>query len=343
MGVTPLVRRLALSTGVVDRPSHRKLHQAVVPLLGGLAIYGASVLALLIFGDRFYVAQSVSILIGASLVSFLGVWDDHSGLRPILKLAGQVLAASIPVVAGVRVEVAQSGWFVSLLSPSVAAVIAPWINSGITVFWFVAITNALNLLDNMDGLSSGVAGVAAAFFVLLAIFNGQFLVATLATALLGACLGFLYYNFNPARIFMGDSGSLFLGYSLAALGIKLRFLENTDLVTWMVPVLVLGLAIFDTTLVVVSRLRRGKNPFTTPGRDHLSHRLLVLGWTQREAVLLLYLVCGMLGMVAMFITKASVLEAYLVLAVILIIAGASLIFLERVPLPARRANPPDIN
>lgn len=344
IGGTPLARRVALSTGVVDRPNARKVHQAVVPLLGGVAIYSASILALAIFGDRFYVAQSVSILIGASLVSFLGVWDDRSGLGPLFKLGGQIVAALILVFTGVRVEVVRletllGPWLSSILGPGQSFEVAqramtlaePWLNGLVTVVWVVTITNALNLLDNMDGLSSGVAAIAAAFFFLLAVWNGQFLVATLAAAMLGACLGFLYYNFNPARIFMGDSGSLFLGFALAALGIKLRF-ENVDIVTWMIPVLVLGLAVFDTTLVVVSRLRRGLNPFTTPGRDHVSHRLVALGWTHREAVMLLYLVCVMLGMLSLFLMKATIVEGYTIGAIVLIAAVLALVRLEKVPL-----------
>ncbi len=343
MGGTPVARRVALSTGIVDKPSARKVHRAVVPLLGGVAIYGASVLALLAFGDRFYVAQSISILVGASLVSFMGVWDDRSGLRPLVKLGGQVVAALILVVTGVRVEFVRLD---SLIGPWLRAGISlddaarlsqslsiadAWMNAVVTIVWVVGITNSLNLLDNMDGLSSGIAAVAAAFFFLLAVWNGQFLVATLAAALLGACLGFLYYNFNPAQIFMGDSGSLFLGFALAALGIKLRF-ENTDVVTWMIPVIVLGVAVFDTTLVVISRLRRGLNPLTTPGKDHVSHRLVAMGWTNREAVMILYLVCGMLGMVALFLTKASVVEAYGIGAGAVIVAGVFLWRLEKVPL-----------
>ncbi len=334
MGGTPLARRLALSTGTVDRPSARKLHRAVVPLLGGVAIYGASVLALLVFGDRFYVAQSVSILIGASLVSFLGVWDDRSGLRPLFKLGGQVGASLVLVLSGVRVEVVRlDAWLGPLLGsggPPFLAAVDPWANGLVTVLWVVAITNAMNLLDNMDGLSSGIAAVASAFFLLLAVFNGQFLVATLAAAMLGACLGFLYYNFNPARIFMGDSGSLFLGFALAALGVKLRF-ENTDIVTWMIPVLVLGIALFDTALVVVSRLRRRLNPFTTPGRDHASHRLVAMGFTQREAVMLLYLASGMLGMLSLFLMKASIGEGYMIGAGVLMVAFLALVKLEKHP------------
>ncbi len=159
----------------------------------------------------------------------------------------------------------------------------------LTLLWVVGLTNALNLLDNMDGLSGGVGAVAAAFFLLLAALSGQYLVGAMAAAILGACLGFLLYNFNPASIFMGDTGSLFLGFVLAALGIKMRFPTREPWVTWMIPLLVLAVPLLDTTLVFVSRLRRGQNPLTTPGKDHLSHRLVNAGWSRREAVLLLYL------------------------------------------------------
>jgi UDP-GlcNAc:undecaprenyl-phosphate GlcNAc-1-phosphate transferase len=186
----------------------------------------------------------------------------------------------------------------------------------------VGITNAFNLLDNMDGLSGGVGAVAAAFFTLLAAMSRppQVLVGGLSAALFGVCLGFLVYNFNPATIFMGDAGAMFIGYMLAAVGIKLRFPGNVTFVTWMIPVLVLGVPIFDTTLVFISRLRRRLNPLTTPGTDHTSHRLVRLGFTQREAVLMLYLAgCG-LGVLAMFITQADVIQSY-VLGVGVLIAG----------------------
>ena len=141
----------------------------------------------------------------------------------------------------------------------------------------IGITNAVNFLDNMDGLSGGVTAIAAAWFLLLSITNGQILVAPFAAALMGASLGFLVYNFNPARIFMGDAGSLFLGFMLAAVGLKLRFPGQPDAMTWMIPVLVLGIPVLDMTLVTISRLRRGVNPWTTAGKDHLSHRLVQLG------------------------------------------------------------------
>ena len=298
---TPVARRLALAAGVVDLPNHRKVHHQPTPLLGGAAIYGGFVVALLIFGGRAEIRQMVGIVLGATAVSIMGVIDDARGLRPSVKLLGQLLAAMIVVVSGLRVQ----------LFPSEV------LNIAITLLWIAGISNALNLLDNMDGLSGGLAAIAAAHFLLLAALNGQFLVGALSAALLGACIGFLRYNFNPASIFMGDTGSLFIGFVLAAVAIKLRF-QNTYVVTWMVPPVVLLIPIFDTSLVVVSRLRRGKNPFTTPGKDHLSHRLVGLGWSRREAVLICWLAGSTAGMVAVFLTQAPLAGAYFVAALLLL-------------------------
>jgi len=317
IGIMPLVKRAAVRWDFIDQPSARKVHTRPTPRLGGVAIYLACIAALLVFSGRFYVSQLVSILVGASLMSFLGVWDDRHGLRPLLKLVGQTLAAGILILSGIQVG------FLPI----------PALNLLATLLWVVGITNALNLLDNMDGLSGGVATIACVFFLLLAAMSGQYLVGILAAALLGACLGFLYYNLNPANIFMGDSGSLFIGFVLAALGIKLRFPDNVAFVTWMVPVVVLGLPMFDTALVVISRLRRRIHPFTA-GKDHVSHRLVRLGATQREAVLMLYLVCCALGVVAMFLTQASVMEGYFVGALLALVALYALWRLEQVNLEA---------
>jgi UDP-GlcNAc:undecaprenyl-phosphate GlcNAc-1-phosphate transferase len=321
VGGTPVVRRVALRLGVIDRPSARKIHVNPVPLLGGMAIYGAFIAALLLFGNRFRLQELLSILIGASLMSFLGLWDDRRSLNPVLKLIGQVLAASLLVLTGVHI-----GTF-------------PWeaVNVVVTVGWVLVITNAMNLLDNMDGLSGGVGAVAAIFFLLLAAMNDQYLVGALSAALVGACLGFLVYNFNPASIFMGDAGSLFLGFVLAAVGIKLRFPAGVEIVTWMVPVLILGLPLFDTTLVVVSRLRRGFNPLTTPGKDHVSHRLVAMGYTRREAVLICYLICTGLGVLALFITQANIIEGYVVGGVVALAALWALWRLEQVDFPDQQA------
>lgn len=315
IGATPGARWLALKFGMIDQPAERKVHTAPIPRFGGIAMYGAVVIALLVFRERFRFDQLVSILLGATWVSFLGVWDDRWGLRPILKLAGQVAAAFILIVTDVQVQFLPSE-------------VLNWV---VTAIWVVGLTNAINFLDNMDGLSGGIVAIASAFFLLLAIQNGQYLVGGLSAALLGASTGFLVYNFNPASIFMGDTGSLFLGFMLAALGIKLRFPGNTDTVTWMVPVIVLGVPIFDTTLVVFSRIRRGLHP-VTPGKDHASHRLVRIGFTQREAVMALYLVGGMLGMVAVFVTQADLVEAYLFGGAVFLAAVYGIWRLEKIPL-----------
>jgi len=322
---TPLVRHVAIRLGVLDMPGDRKIHASPIPLLGGVAVYVAFVAAVSLFGGEHpagYLRQLAAILAGGTMVAAVGFWDDSRGKRlgPAVKLVGELLGAIVLIWAGIQVEFLRH----------------PVLNVLITIVWVVGITNAINFLDNMDGLSTGVAAVGAAFFFLLAITNGQYLVASLSAAMLGAALGFLRYNFiltgtaGRATIFMGDTGALFLGFVLAALGIKLRF-ENTDLVTWMIPVLVLGLPIFDTTLVVFSRLRRGVPPYRG-GKDHFSHRLVTLGLTRREAVLVLYLIAVAFGMCAMFLLRASVEEAYFTAAVVLAVCLGVLVRLEQVPL-----------
>lgn len=313
---TPIAKRAAFRFGFIDQPGERRIHKSPLPLLGGVAIYIGCIFALFL-SDRFFLSQLVSIMVGATLVSFLGIWDDYKTLKPLIKLVGQCVAGAILVFSGIKIT------FLPF----------EWLNITATLLWIVTITNALNLLDNMDGLSGGVATIACAFFFLIAVMTGQFLVASLAAALLGACLGFLFYNFNPASIFMGDSGSLFIGFLLATIGIKLRFPTNVAFVTWMVPVVVLGLPLFDTALVIVSRLRKGLNPLTTPGKDHVSHRLVHMGATHREAVLILYLASCCCGLIALFLMHASLFEGYLVGGLLFTAALCAIWRLEKVRIP----------
>jgi UDP-GlcNAc:undecaprenyl-phosphate/decaprenyl-phosphate GlcNAc-1-phosphate transferase len=315
VGVTPLVRRAAHRLGVIDAPSARKIHANPVPLLGGVAIYLGVFVSLLLLGQFTYVQEVAVILAGATLMSMLGVWDDKWGMRPLIKLLGQVASASLLFFGGVRVEFLQNSY----------------LNFLATVLWVVTITNALNLMDNMDGLAGGIAAVTSIFFFLIATLTNQYLVAPLAAVLVGACAGFLYYNFKPGSIFMGDAGALFLGFMLAAVGIKLRFPDNYDIVTWMVPVLVLGVPLFDTTLVTLSRIRRGI-PISRGGKDHFSHRLVALGMTRREAVLVLFLIQGGLGVAALVVMQAEVYEGYVVGAAVLIAALYAVFRLEQLDL-----------
>ncbi len=294
---TPLARKLGLRLNTVDQPDPtRKVHSIPTPRLGGVAIFLSTLIVTLLLGEQYNVSQMAGILIGAALMSFMGLWDDRFSLPASIKLIGQVIALSLLIITGVSINILPH-LLLNLLA---------------TALWVVGITNAINLLDNMDGLSGGIAAIAAAHFALMCAFTGQYLVGALSVAVMAACIGFLIYNWTPATIFMGDSGALFLGFVLAAIGIKVDFPLNLPIVTWMVPLLVLAVPIFDTTLVTISRLKRGLNPLTTPGLDHTSHRLTYAGLTRREAVLVLYCVAFGVGLVAIFITRATVWEGYLV-------------------------------
>lgn len=298
---TPLIRRTAMAIGFVDMPAGRKMHREPMPLMGGVAIFGGAIIAfvLIFIIFRLYTLtdEVIGILLAISVMAGVGLLDDRTGgLSASVKLGGQVVAVAILAFFGVRVE---------LTLPLV-------LNIFLTVVWILTISNAVNFLDNMDGACAGISSVAAAFILLIAAVNGQELVAALAAGILGATLGFLRYNFNPARIFMGDAGSLFLGFLLSVLALELNFPQNSSFVTWMIPALILGVPLSDLALVTIARLRRGVNPFNTPGKDHLSHRLVRLGFTQREAVLLLYLLGGAFGLVAIFITQASIVEGYVI-------------------------------
>lgn len=324
---TPQVRRLALKMGFVDAPEGRKNQDRTIPLLGGLAIIGGMLLALFLAFYFIYgrIPRPVAgTLFAGGIVSAVGLIDDRLQLPAWQKLGGQICGALFLIFFGIHVQLP----------------LPDFINYGITIFWLVGISNAINFLDNMDGLSVGISAVAAAFILLLATFEGQFLVAALAAALLGACIGFLRYNFYPAEIYMGDAGSLFLGFMLAVLAMQLRFPQNSNIVTWMVPVFILGVPIFDMVLVVISRLRRGVSP-NTPGHDHVSHRLVIRGYSRRESVLILYLYAGISGMVAAFITQATIAEGYFIGLVAGFLAVAAIWRLERGynPQSIREGNP----
>lgn len=312
LGSLPWVRRAALALGFVDAPAGRKQHRTPMPLLGGAAILLGAIIAVLLLYRGDPEPTVIGVLLATTVVALTGLLDDYRPLPAWAKLAGQFAGFLILIAFGIHVRLP----------------LPTWINYAITLVWLLGITNAINFLDNMDGLTAGIAAVTSSFILLFALINNQYLVSALSAALLGACLGFLRYNFPPARIFMGDVGSHFLGFLLAVMGIQLRFPQNSNFVTWMVPVFLFGLPIFDMTLVVVSRLRRGLSP-NTAGRDHTSHRLVLMGFSPREAVLILYLVSGILGMMALYITQATVIEGYLVGGIVAALALAAVVWLER--------------
>jgi len=323
LGLTVPVRQLALRVGMVDHPGPRKVHLTPIPLLGGLAIYCGVVLAILVAIKGEAWGQMVGILAGATLVALVGVLDDRGLLHHQIKLfVGMPGAAIILLASGVRAQV-----FSTILGGQAGRVA----DAALTILWVVGITAAFSIFDHMDGLCAGVAAMAALFFTIFATLSGQVLVSTLAAAVLGAALGFLRWNFNPAKIFMGDGGAMFLGFLMATLALKLRPSEPPQANSWLIPVLILGVPIFDTTLVSISRLRRGLLPFTSPGKDHTAHRLANLGLGQRRAVLALYALGAVFGLVALVVKHLPARQSYALAGVMAAAMLVAVALLESAP------------
>ena len=321
LGLTPLALRLALKREVLDHPGDYKIQESPIPYLGGLAIVVA-------FSGAIFIATVISpppsgpgdlaILLGMAIaLSLIGLGDDLRGFPPLPRFIAEIAAASVMWWSGVEILFFESSFGDALL----------------TILWIVGITNAFNLLDNMDGLSAGIAAIASATFFVLAVTNGQTAVAGLSVALCGCALGFLRSNFHPARIYMGDAGSLFFGFMLAVLGIKLRF-EAPREITFMVPVLVLGVAILDTTLVVVSRLAHRLSPFAG-GRDHISHRLVLIGIPVRIAVALIYAAGIALGWLAIVMSRQDLGTGLILMGFVIAVAAFAGVMLGLVPVYER--------
>ena len=291
LALTPLAAMLAVRLEMLDQPGPRKLHSRPTPVLGGLAIYVAFLLSIGLFLPGAFWREAAAVLAGATLLLLTGILDDLGRLHPQVKLMGIMpLAALILALSGIRI----ASWPFSSYLPESAH--GP-LSLIVTVFWVVGVTAAFSILDHMDGLCAGVAAMASAFFLLFGFLQDDVLVSSLAAAVLGGALGFLKWNFKPARIFMGDGGAMFLGFMLATLGLKTT--SGGQGYNWVVPVFVLGVPIFDTALIIISRLRRGLLPFSSPGKDHTAHRLADLGLGQRKAVLSLYIVGWVFGLIAL--------------------------------------------
>jgi len=329
--LTVPVRELALRVGMVDLPGPRKVHLQPIPLLGGLAMYGGVMLAIIFAFDGAARAQSAGIVTGATLVAAVGFLDDRGWLHHQVKLfVGMPLAACILLFSGIHAQAFE------LFVPGRAGY---FLDAVLTIFWVVAITASFSILDHMDGLCAGVAAMASFFFALLAFLNGQIVVSTLAAAVFGAATGFLRWNFKPAKIFMGDGGAMFLGFLMATLGLKLRLSAGNHASALLAPLLILGVTIFDTTLVTISRSRRGLLPFATPGKDHAAHRLSNLGLGQRGAVLTLYLLGAVGGALAVLVCYVSASAALLVAAFVIGAMLFAITMLEKAPYERQAAKP----
>jgi UDP-GlcNAc:undecaprenyl-phosphate GlcNAc-1-phosphate transferase len=288
VALTPAVGGMARLLGVVDRPGGRRLNRRPVPRLGGLAIFLGLLVPSLAFLDLS--GEMRGILLGAAVACVVGAVDDFRGLSPPVKLAGQVLAASIPTMFGV--------WIDHFTFPFVGVVDLPaWVGVPLTIVWIVAVMNMVNFLDGMDGLASGVCAIAGTTFAVLALSLGKVDAAVLSAVVAGACIGFLRHNFFPARIFMGDSGALVLGFTLASVSIA-GLLKTASTVVLLMPLVVLAVPIIDTSFVVAKRLKY-RRPIYGADRSHLHHRFVSIGFSQRRAALTMWAWTAALGAAAL--------------------------------------------
>ena len=321
---TPVVKNLAIRVKAVDVPKDgRRMHDHPIPRMGGLAIFLGFLLSVLLFLDLN--AQMRGMLLGAVIIVVLGIFDDIYSLRAMFKFVVQIIAALVAVLSGNVIE--------TLSNPNVFSADPYW-NLGIlavpaTVIWIVAITNAVNLIDGLDGLACGVSTISSMTLLVIALVVSEGNVAILMAALAGGCIGFLPYNMNPAKIFMGDTGSTFLGYILAVVSIQGLFKFYT-IISFAVPFLMLGLPIFDTCFAIFRRVSHGQSPMA-PDRGHIHHRLIDMGFSQKQAVAVLYVISAILGLSAVVLTTTSVLKAMMVLLALCVAGGLSAkLYLDRV-------------
>lgn len=312
---TPLVKKLAISVGAIDVPKDdRRMHKKPIPRLGGLAIFIAFVVSVLLFTD--IGREMRGILLGALIIVALGVLDDIHTLRALPKFLVQILAAVVVVLHGCRIE------FISnpvVTSSATYLRLGGVVSVAVTIIWIVAITNAVNFIDGLDGLAVGVSGISAATMLIVAILVAEQNVALIMAALFGACLGFIPYNFNPAKIFMGDTGSTFLGFILATMSIQGLF-KLYAIISFAVPFLILGIPIFDICFAVIRRVAKGQNPMTAD-RGHVHHRLIDMGFDQKQSVMITYMLTAILGLAAVVLTGSGEVKALILLGSVIIVGG----------------------
>lgn len=311
---TPAVIVLADKTGAMDAPDARKVHKGPMPRIGGLAIYCGfmvAILTMLNFGELTdEIANGViGLLLGGTLIVIIGLIDDYRNLPAKVKLLGQIAAACVVVYFDVRIDV--------ITDPFGDYLYLEYLAAPATVFWVVGLTNTVNLIDGLDGLAAGVSTIASITIMLVALQENVMIVALFTAALAGAALGFLRYNFNPAKIFMGDTGSMFLGFILAGISV-IGAVKCTATIALIVPILALGLPIMDTTFAIIRRYRGGV-PIFKPDKGHLHHRLLDLGFSQRQAVLLMYVISALLGLSAVVLNEVSGGMSIVIVACVLLV------------------------
>ena len=287
------IKKLAVKFNFVDFPNQRKIHKVVTPRAGGLAIFFGVVLGLLYLQPSH--PHLMSITLGASTIILVGLLDDRYDIRPIIKLSGQIIAATFLISSGLIIERVTLP-FIGLIDLGPLSVL-------ITILWVVGITNAINLIDGLDGLATGVSTIALTTMLVMAIIDMQVIAAYLAVVIIGANLGFLYHNFYPAKIYMGDTGSNFLGYMIAVISM-LGLFKNVAILGFIIPVIILAVPIFDTLFAIIRRAKTNQG-IMQPDNKHIHDQLIRAGFTHRQSVIIIYLFSIMFGILAIIFARAS--------------------------------------
>lgn len=327
--VTPLIGKLAVKLGITDKPNQRKVHQKNMPLIGGVAIYISFLVGYFILmptPEANDMKEPWGIIIGSLIIVITGILDDKYELSPKLKLLGQLIAAIVVVVWG-GVEIT----FINL--PFGGEIYFGFFSIPLTIFWIVAVTNAINLIDGLDGLAAGVSSIALITISGMAIIMADPFVAILGGILLASTLGFLIYNFHPAKIFMGDTGALFLGYMISVL--SLLGFKNVTFISLIIPVIILGVPLSDTFFAIIRRILN-KQPFSMADKSHLHHCLLRIGFSHRQTVLIIYAMAALFGLAAIIFTMSTMWGSLILVGVLLL---AIELFVEAIDLVGENYKP----
>jgi UDP-GlcNAc:undecaprenyl-phosphate/decaprenyl-phosphate GlcNAc-1-phosphate transferase len=322
--LTPLVKKLAYKIGATDKPNKRKVHQKIMPRLGGLAIFLSFIIGVAIISPES--PYTLGFIAGAFVIIITGVLDDMIELSAKVKMLGQIVAALLVIlVGGAQIE------FIKI--PFGGELEFGFMSIPLTILWIVGVTNAINLIDGLDGLAAGVSSIALITISVMAIFMNDVFVLTMASILLVSTLGFLFYNFHPAKIFMGDTGALFLGYMISVLAL-LGF-KNITVVSLIIPVIILGVPISDTFFAIIRRFVN-KQPLSAPDKSHLHHCLLRLGYSHRQTVLIIYAIAAIFGLAAIIFSQATLWGSMILITVLLV---AIEIFVESIGLVGKNYQP----
>ena len=306
--LTPIVKKIAIKIGAVDQPSNRKVHDKIMPRMGGLAIFigvAAGVLAAGIYNET----KMTAITVGAFIIVIVGILDDKYQLSAKVKFFVQLAVAIMIVSTGLKMDFFSVPFLTERLELG-------WVAYPLTVLWIVGITNAMNLIDGLDGLAAGLSVIGLSTIAVMALSGGKILILSLSLVVIGSTLGFLFYNFHPAKIFMGDTGSLFLGYVISVLSL-LGLYKSVTLFSIIIPIIILGVPIFDTTFAVIRRILN-KQPISAPDKSHIHHRLMAFGLSHRTAVIIIYLIGFIFSVSAILLKSATIWLSLFIIFVLIV-------------------------